>query len=221
MGGERSLQLENAILRAYENGRDCHSMVENVEELKQMCRDCHSQTIMVTDRKSGDRICMSCGVVCMQHERVDSPYGRGVGGYSNGSVDGLKLDLMTGAKAIEGGRTRKYYKTILKRVAGNEIDGLVHDENIRETSKIMFARFTDKLDVVRNRDKVIRACVAAAESRARRYAKQGHDGLKFRCGKCQRNFTCKKDRRFHTCVVGLDKVEEKSRKKKRKRRHVT
>ena len=230
MGGaprrQRCLQLESKVLLAFETERDRYTPGVDVtaSQLNQRCADCRKVTAMVSDRASGDTICMNCGMVSMQHQRVETAYGRGVGGYSQGSVDGIKLDLMTGAKALEGGRTRKYYKTLLKRSANNEIDGLVNDETVRETAKLMFERFTDRLDVVRDRAKVIQACIAAAESRTRRLARGGLATPEFRCSTCEVTFTSKKERRFHVCVqpkrkaAGPAKAGSKGSRRRRKRR---
>ena len=205
MGGasrrNRCLQLESKVLLAFESERERYTSISSPPHLRQRCTDCRAHTLMVHDCASGDTICKNCGVVSTHHHRVETPYGRGVGGYSQGSVDGIKLDLLTGAKALEGGRTRKYYKTLLKRAANNEIDGLVNDEAVRETAKLMFQRFTDRLDVVRDRAKVIQACISAAESRTRRIARAGVATPQFRCSKCELTFSSKKERRFHACLT--------------------
>lgn len=220
MGGirvaRRSLQLESQILRAYDGSLN-RRQKDLLPRSSKFCRECARETIVVWDKASGDSICVECGVVLMQHERVDTPYGRGMGGYSAGSLDSLKLDLITGAKAIEGGRTRKYYKTLLKRAAESEIDGLVNDENVRETAKIMFQRYTEKLDVVRHRSRIISACIAAAESRIRRIARQGHETPEFPCKDCGMTFSSKKERRFHKCSDMMNNRTRKARKKNKRR----
>lgn len=166
-----------------------------------ICSDCKARTPAILDKKAGDTVCSECGLVLNSREMIETQYGRGAGGYSKKSADSDKLDLLTGKKHKEHGRTRRYYKIWLAKKAGQEIEGLIgNDERLCELAKVMFEKYSDTLEVVRSRDQVIEACIAAAERKLKSKAIQsGMKQLEFRCKKCQQIYSSKQDLRFHRC----------------------
>mmetsp|Transcript_17994 Transcript_17994/g.22106 ORF Transcript_17994/g.22106 Transcript_17994/m.22106 type:complete len:251 (+) Transcript_17994:481-1233(+) len=196
--GTRSLNLERQILNVFDNVKE--PLLASNPDVAGFCRECGVAAEVIHDGCSGDTVCTQCGVVITAHKVVETVFGAGLGGYSNGSADSAKLDLLTGEKANNGGRTRKWYKFLMKRVANEIIDGLCNDDVVRSFAKILFEKYTDRLEIVRDREKVIEACVAAAESRIRRLARKGSSNLlQFKCKTCHAVFNCKKERRFHQC----------------------
>lgn len=166
-----------------------------------ICTDCKARTPAILDKKAGDTVCTECGLVLNAREMVETQYGRGAGGYSKGTSDSDKLDLMTGKRHIENGRTRRYYKTMLAKKVGKEIEGLVGNDNkICELAKAMFEKYSNTLETVRNRDVVIESCIKAADTKLKLKAKV-HEikKLEFKCKKCDQVYSTKQDLKYHVC----------------------
>eukprot|EP00924_Labyrinthula_sp_SR-Ha-C_P009243 augustus_masked-scaffold_2-processed-gene-17.44-mRNA-1 protein AED:1.00 eAED:1.00 QI:0/0/0/0/1/1/3/0/418 len=120
---------------------------EKFSSPKLICKNCGKEAPVFLDSKAGDTVCTNCGFVLNEREVVETQFGRGAGGYSTGSTDSDKLDLVTGTKHKEHGRTRKYYKTVLKRKANEIIDGLVgEDDQVSELAKAMFEKYSATLE---------------------------------------------------------------------------
>mmetsp|Transcript_18085 Transcript_18085/g.20889 ORF Transcript_18085/g.20889 Transcript_18085/m.20889 type:complete len:305 (+) Transcript_18085:147-1061(+) len=197
--GMRSLQLERQILSVYDNVKD--PILPSSPDVDGFCDECGFETEVIHDVSAGDIVCTNCGCVIKSHTVVETVFGKGLGGYGFGTTDSAKLDMLTGQKAKENGKTRKWYKFLLKRAANEEMDALCDDSVVRDFAKILFEKYTDRLEKVHDRQKVIDACLAAAESRVRRVARRGRrELLSFNCSNCGERFDCKKARRVHTCI---------------------
>lgn len=212
----KPVQLIQEILAAYDEEKQKSTLNEakfytrKYNKPNRFCRDCGKETPVVLDSKAGDTVCDKCGLVLNEREIVETPFGRGSGGYSHGSADSDKLDLLTGTKHKEHGRTRRWYKTWLKRKVGEEIDGIIgHTEQVADLAKAMFAKYSDRLEQIRNREQVVEACISAAQLRIQQ-KERVHESrrLKFKCKRCKVAYSTKQDLRYHSCPVARTKSSQ-------------